>query len=342
MVPRLCDDCGAEVAPGLMACPGCSRLVHAEELKQLADEALEDEKNERWTEALGKWRRASHLLPPGSRQRAKIEERMSALSATVDGRGEPPRHGARPARSGKKAGAGAAVGAAGVAIAKSKALFALVVGNGKLLLLGLTKLPTLLSMLAFTSLAGGRATGFAFGIAACIYVHEVGHVAALRRYGADVSAPMFVPGFGAFVRSRFYPTGPHEVARVALAGPLWGLVASACAALIGKAAGSAIVVGIGSVSAMINLLNLIPVWMLDGGRGVVALSRAERLILAAVAGATAAVTHQWMAGLVALATLVAALRPSDNPEGDPGAFRLYTGLVVALAAVGSLRGSVPW
>jgi len=34
-----CSDCGTQVAPGLLICPGCHRLVHAERLKQLADEA---------------------------------------------------------------------------------------------------------------------------------------------------------------------------------------------------------------------------------------------------------------------------------------------------------------
>lgn len=35
-----------------------------------------------------------------------------------------------------------------------------------------------------------------------IYVHEMGHVAALRRCGIAATAPMFVPGLGAFIRMR--------------------------------------------------------------------------------------------------------------------------------------------
>jgi hypothetical protein len=41
---------------------------------------------------------------------------------------------------------------------------------------------------------------FALGVVVSIYIHEMGHVAALRRYGIAASAPMFIPGFGAIVR----------------------------------------------------------------------------------------------------------------------------------------------
>ena len=41
---------------------------------------------------------------------------------------------------------------------------------------------------------------FALGFVLALYVHEMGHVAALRRYGVRASAPMFIPLLGAFVR----------------------------------------------------------------------------------------------------------------------------------------------
>ena len=34
-----CQSCGAEISPGLLACPGCHRLVHAARLSTLAEEA---------------------------------------------------------------------------------------------------------------------------------------------------------------------------------------------------------------------------------------------------------------------------------------------------------------
>ena len=35
----VCEACGTEIAPGLLTCPNCHRLVHAEQLKQIAEEA---------------------------------------------------------------------------------------------------------------------------------------------------------------------------------------------------------------------------------------------------------------------------------------------------------------
>jgi Zn-dependent protease len=116
---------------------------------------------------------------------------------------------------------------------KSTALLGLLVANAKLLLIGLTKLPTLFSMLLYSRFGSSGGAAFGVGLVACIYVHEVGHVAALRRYGIAASAPMFVPGLGAFVRLKQYPSDAHEDARTGLAGPLWGLGASLAAALAG-------------------------------------------------------------------------------------------------------------
>ena len=70
--------------------------------------------------------------------------------------------------------------------------------KGKLLLLGLTKLSTFASMLAFFavywSLFGWK---FALGFVLSIYIHEMGHVMALRKYNIAASAPMFIPFVGA-------------------------------------------------------------------------------------------------------------------------------------------------
>src|SRR3989454_12639768 len=64
---------------------------------------------------------------------------------------------------------------------------------------------------------------FALGVVLSIYVHEMGHVQALQRYGIKATAPMFIPGVGAVVRLKQYPASPREDARVGLAGPLGGL-----------------------------------------------------------------------------------------------------------------------
>src|SRR5216683_661033 len=47
----------------------------------------------------------------------------------------------------------------------------------------------------WTKRLGPFGVGFILGI----YVHEMGHIWALRQFGLRASAPMFIPGFGAFV-----------------------------------------------------------------------------------------------------------------------------------------------
>ena len=72
----------------------------------------------------------------------------------------------------------------------------------------------------------------ALGLVLSIYVHEMGHVAMLRRLGIAASAPMFIPGVGALVMLKQHVTDPLIDAKIGLAGPVWGLGA-ALAALAG-------------------------------------------------------------------------------------------------------------
>jgi Zn-dependent protease len=63
---------------------------------------------------------------------------------------------------------------------------------------------------------------FAAGLVISIYIHEMGHVAAIRRYGFPASAPKFIPGFGALIQLRGVRPPPVPDARIGLAGPLMG------------------------------------------------------------------------------------------------------------------------
>ena len=126
-----------------------------------------------------------------------------------------------------KGAATGAVGTLALALWKFKFLAFMVLSKGKLLLLGLTKASTFLSMFAtvgvYWTAFGFR---FALGFVLSIYIHEMGHVAALARYGIAASAPLFIPGVGAFIRLKQEFTDPRQDARVALAGPIWGLGAA--------------------------------------------------------------------------------------------------------------------
>ncbi len=204
--------------------------------------------------------------------------------------------------------------------------------KGKLLLLGLTKLSTLASMLAFFavywSIFGWK---FALGFVLSIYIHEMGHVMALRKYNIAASAPMFIPFFGAIVRMKQYPGNVGEDARVGLAGPIWGLGSAVAAWLAAIITGLPIWYAIAHTAAWLNLFNLLPVWQLDGGRGFRALTRKQRGIAAVVAIVMWAVTHQTILLLIALGAVYRLFSRDYPAEDDNIILMQYAGLIVLLS-----------
>src|SRR4051794_36887569 len=82
--PSNCPQCGGEIAPALLACPACQRLVYAAELKRLARAADEATGRGDLTGALVAWRRALELLPSQTRQHQAIAAKVATLSRQVD------------------------------------------------------------------------------------------------------------------------------------------------------------------------------------------------------------------------------------------------------------------
>lgn len=337
----ICPSCGAEVSPGLLACPGCNRLVHAAELSDLARRASEAEQAGEITEALGHWRAALELLPPPTNQFTAIQSQIERLGRQLEiaSASTPPLGPLKGRSSTGKVWAG--LGVVGVLIWKFKVLVPLVLTKGKLLLVGLTKSSTLLSMFAFFA-AYWAAWGwlFALGLVLSLYIHEMGHVDALRRYGFKATAPMFIPGIGAFVRLRQHPANPSEDARIGLAGPLWGTAAAAACYLIHLATGAGIWAGLAHLGAIINLFNLMPLGSLDGGRGFRALSRHQAVLVTSALGLAWFFTGEAMILLVAI---VAVLRCAATPKDvhpDRTACAVFLFLIASLSMLGCARGGV--
>jgi Zn-dependent protease len=291
-------------------------------------------------EALGIWRRALDLLPPGSRQReqvsAKIEE-LGRASPGAAGTAARPNGASRAARGRVLAG----LGVAGLFLWKFKVIVLFVATKAKLLLLGFTKIGTVLSGLAafgvYWSLWGWK---FALGFVLSIYVHEMGHVAALRRYGIPATAPMFIPGLGAFVRLKQNPANLREDARVALAGPLWGLGAALVAWAIGALGGGAFWLALARTGALINLFNLLPIGPLDGGRAFRALGRQQRWGICMVIAAAMVVSGEPLLIVLLLVAGVRALASDLPREPDRGAFFLFAVVLAALALLARVPAAV--
>jgi Zn-dependent protease len=328
-----CPDCGSEVAAALLACPACHRLIHATRLKTLAASAHAAAAAGEHSAAAEAWHEALTLLPPGSRQHQSVLDQRATLATGPSGASTDPSH---TSKGPPKWAAG--LGAAGLILWKLKFAVVVLLTKGKLLLLGLTKASTVLTMVASFGLYWTQwGMLFALGFVLSIYVHEMGHVDALRRFGIPASAPMFIPGFGALIRLKAAPPTLQAQARVGLAGPLWGLAAALLSYGAYVVTGRPIWAAIAHTGAWINLFNLLPVWQLDGSRGFAAFNRQQRWIAVLVlAGAW------WMTGegLLVLLCLVAAGRAlweAAPDHSDPVGLAQYSFLIAALSALCLVR-----
>jgi Zn-dependent protease len=321
----LCAGCETQLAPGSLACPACGALVYAETLKTLAASAAELTQAEQLVDARAAWSRALELLPRSAQQHEAIRTRIADLNRTILAQPvQSPRGAAATSvpdtRPWWKSGAAAAVTG-----------FVVLLGKLKFLLLGLTKLSTVLSMFAFFGVYwSAYGWPLAAGLVVSIYIHEMGHVAMLKRLGIAAGAPVFIPGVGALVRLKQRIDDPHVDALVGLAGPVWGLGAALAAYAAYRATGLAVWAAIAQLGAVVNLFNLIPIWQLDGSRGFHALTRSQQCVVVAAVAIAFAVTGQRMLVLVGAVGIWRIFRPSETkPNGT--ALATFVALIAALS-----------
>jgi Zn-dependent protease len=156
-------------------------------------------------------------------------------------------------------------------------LIALVVlaSKGKGLLLALIKIKavTTLGTMSISIAAYALAFGwpFAVGFVLLLFIHEMGHVIQLRREGVEASAPVFIPFVGAVIAVESLGKDAAAEARVGLAGPILGTVGTLIPLAIWLATGSELWRALAYVGFFINLINLLPVLPLDGGRAMAVL-----------------------------------------------------------------------
>ena len=138
--------------------------------------------------------------------------------AVVPGRQESPFGEPAAGRRGPARSLRARIGSMLAAIAAAFAKFFAAI-KGLLLLLPKTKL-LITAGTAFVSVAAYAlfwGWTFAIGFVVLIFVHEMGHVIALRREGIKASAPMFIPFLGAAIFAK--SLGEDALARPAWASP---------------------------------------------------------------------------------------------------------------------------
>lgn len=133
-----------------------------------------------------------------------------------------------------------------------------------------TGVTALLSMGAYALWFGWQ---FGVGLVVLIFIHEMGHVLALRRYGVKASAPVFIPFIGAFIAMKQLPKNAVMEAVVGLGGPVIGSLGALAAWIFYQTYDNPIFLAMTYLGVLLNLFNLLPVMPLDGGRAVGAISR---------------------------------------------------------------------
>jgi Zn-dependent protease len=258
---RNCHNCGAFVPLGALACEKCHALLHSEELARISMRANSMEESGRLQEAKDEWTKALSLLPSNATQADWVRSKLRALALLRDATPLPDKN-----NWAKKLGP---LGPIAILLAKSKVFFA-----------ALFKLKFLLSLLTFMAVYWSLyGIWFGAGFVLLIFVHEMGHYIDIRRRGLPAEMPIFLPGLGAYVKWEALGVTRVTRAAVSLAGPIAGFLGAAVCLFLWYRTGNGLWQALARSSAWLNILNLIPVWVLDGGQAANALSKTERWLL---------------------------------------------------------------
>ena len=105
------------------------------------------------------------------------------------------------------------------------------------------------------------------GLVIAIFLHEMGHVIAMRAFGYKNVRMLFLPFLGALTAGEPRELDATRNALIALAGPAFGLMTVVATIVVGGFLGSAAwLVEFAWVALFLNAFNLIPFVPLDGGQ----------------------------------------------------------------------------
>lgn len=307
---KQCPRCAREIPSGALECPQCRTLVHGDQMEQFAAHARSLEAHGDLEEAREKWLACLPLLPAQSVQAEWIRNHVRELE---NGASSQRNHAAsRPAPQWAKK-----------------------LGPLGPILLAVLKFKSLLSFVAFFgfywTVWGAK---FGIGFAVLILIHEMGHFIDIKRRGLPADMPMFLPGFGAYVKWNALGVSLETRSAVSLAGPCAGALAGGICYLLWHQTGYGLWAALARTGAWFNALNLIPLWIFDGSSATNALSKLERAVVLLVSAALGYALGEWVFGLVA-AGMVIRLFTRDAPEEHSNATAAYfvavlTGLALVL------------
>jgi Zn-dependent protease len=253
-----CTHCQATLSDDSLVC-GCGAIIHAEKIKRLHEEALQRSKTNDLIDASKLLAECLELLPRQSRQHKVIENQLARMSEQI------------------------AAAPPGTFEPDPPFVPQNTVG---LLVKGILRPVTLISCLLWVwtaHLVLNIRPLHAAAFAGLLYIHEMGHIIAMNILRIPFTWPVFVPLLGAFVIRQRHKVSARDCVIISISGPLLGILAS-----VGVFAwhryGSPLpqpMLRLAGVNALINGINLLPFWMLDGGR-IADLARRTDLFIGAL------------------------------------------------------------
>lgn len=162
----------------------------------------------------------------------------------------------------------------GVAALKAKGLIILFVEKVRVLLVnpfeGFGAVQYAVAGGSFVVTIAAYATQFplaiVIGFVVITLIHEIGHAVVIRAKGLRAGFMVFIPFIGGAVTLKDQPHSAYDDALIGLAGPFAGTLASLVCLQIYKWTDDPLWLLIAFLGFVLNLFNLLPIGMLDGGR----------------------------------------------------------------------------
>ena len=201
-----------------------------------------------------------------------------------------------------------------------------------------------LSLVALASFAVLWGWQEALLIAGIIILHELGHAVAMLLVGIPVKGIYLVPFFGGAAIAAAPYRREGQIGFVALMGPALSLLPTAAFLFAAQQTGDSSLIKATELSAIINLVNLVPILPLDGGHVLKAALVSLNRTVATIAGLAGAGLGFWGAwalrdpllalfvGLGLLITLQMKAASSRTPMRWPVALGLLLAMFATIAA----------